>query len=303
MGVVCCTPNFSTSDPAVVEAIVNAIRSVEGAHVLDATYDEHYNRLVVTFVGDERAVVEAMLKAAKVAVERIDMRYHRGQHPRIGAVDVVPFIPIAGVTLEDCVRLAKEFGLRFAEECKVPVYLYAEAATRPERRSLDWIRQGEFERLAEMMAKPGREPDFGPRKPHPTAGATAVGARKPIVNFNVNLGTTDLRVAKRVARALHSEKGGLADVKAIGVYVPEKGCVQVGMVISDPERTPLYRVMELVKLEAARYGVPVIGAEFCGPVPLKALIELARYYLQVEGLSEDDVLEVAVAKALGRWPS
>ena len=303
MGVVCCTPNFSTSDPEVVEAIVDAIRAVEGAHVLDYTYDKHYNRLVITFVGDEGAVLEAMLRGAAKAVELIDMRYHRGQHPRIGAVDVVPFIPISGVSIEDCVRLAKEFGRRFADEQGVPVYLYAEAATRPERRSLAWIREGEFERLEEMMAKPGREPDFGPRRPHPTAGATAVGARKPIVNFNVDLGTTDLRIAKAIARALHSEKGGLSNVKAIGVYVPERSCVQVGMVISDPEKTPLYRVIELVRLEAKRYGVPVLRAEFCGPIPLRALIDVARYYLQVDGLREGDVLEVAIAKAMGRWPS
>ncbi|RLI08481.1 glutamate formiminotransferase, partial [Candidatus Bathyarchaeota archaeon] len=184
-----------------------------------------------------------------------------------------------------------------------PVYLYAEAATRPERRSLDWIREGEFERLREMMSKPGREPDFGPREPHPTAGATAVGARKPIINFNVNLGTTNLRVARRIARALHSEKGGLSDVKAIGVFVPREGLVQVGMVISNPDKTPLYRVMELVRLEAKRYGVPVVGAEFCGPIPLKALVELVRYYLQVEDFTEDQILEVALAKAMGRWPS
>ncbi len=303
MGLVCCTPNFSTSDPSVVEAILDAIRSVEGAHLLDYTYDEHYNRLVVVFAGEARPVLEAMLRAAKVAVDRIDMRYHRGQHPRMGAVDVVPFVPLAGTSMKECVELAREFGRRFAEECRVPVYLYAEAATRPERRSLDWIRQGEFERLAEMMAKPGREPDFGPREPHPTAGATAVGARKPIVNFNVNLGTPNLKVARRIARALHAEKGGLSDVKAIGVYVPRGGHTQVGMVIADPERTPLYRVMELVRAEARRYGVPVISAEFCGPVPLKALVELVRYYLQVEGFTEDDILEVALAKAMGRWPS
>ena len=302
MGLVCCTPNFSTSDPPTVEAILEAIRSVEGAYVLDHTYDEHYNRLVVVFAGEEEAVLEAMLRAAKVAVERIDMRYHRGQHPRIGAVDVVPFVPVAGISMEDCVRLAREFARRFSEECGVPVYLYAEAATRPERRSLDWIREGEFEKLSEMMAKPGREPDFGPRKPHPTAGATAVGARKPIINFNVDLGTSDLRVARKIARALHSEKGGLADVKAIGVYVPRRGRVPVGMVISEPDRTPLHRVMELVRAEARRFGVPIVGAEFCGPIPLKALVELVRYYLQVEDFDEDDILEVALAKAMGRWP-
>jgi len=303
MPLVCCTPNFSTSDPSVVEAILDAIRSVEGAYLLDHTYDEHYNRLVVVFAGEGGPVLEAMLKAAEVAVELIDMREHAGQHPRIGAVDVVPFIPLAGTSMEYCIQLAREFGRRFAEECGVPVYLYAEAATRPERRSLDWIREGEFERLGEMMAKPGREPDFGPRRPHPTAGATAVGARRPIVNFNINLGTSDLRVARKIARALHSEKGGLSGVKAMGVFIPREGVVQVGMVISDPERTPLYRVMELVRLEARRFGVPVIGAEFCGPIPLRALLDLVRYYLQVEGFSEEGILEVALAKAMGRWPS
>ena len=293
-----CVPNFSTSDPKVVEQILNELRATENAFLLDYTSDDYYNRLVVSFIGDKRSVLKAMLKMAFKAVELIDMRFHKGQHPRIGAVDVVPFIPIKNVTMEDCVRLARRFGKTLAEERGVPVYLYGEAATKPERRDLDWIREGEYEKLAEMMAKPERKPDFGPAKPHPTAGATITGTRKVMAGFNVNLGTPDLKIAKKIAKALHSKKGGLANVKAMAAYIPEKKITQIGMSISDFEATPLYRVYELLKLEAERYNVPIVSSEFCGMAPLKAIIDVASYYLKIDNLTVERVLEIAVQNAI-----
>ena len=292
-----CVPNFSTSDPKVVEAILNEIRRVENAYILDYTFDDYYNRLVVSFVGNRRSVLDAALNAARKAVELIDMTKHKGQHPRIGAVDVVPFIPIKGVTMQDCVEIAKKFGETLARELNVPVYLYAEAATKPERRDLDWIRKGEYEKLGEMIVQPDRKPDFGPAEPHPTAGATITGARKLMAGFNVNLGTSDLKIAKKIAKALHSKKGGLAQVKAMAAYIPEKNMTQIGMSIADYEKTPLYRVFELLKIEAQRYNVPIVSSEFCGMAPLKALIDTARYYLKIENLTEDRVIEIAIQKA------
>jgi glutamate formiminotransferase len=293
-----CVPNFSTSDPKVVEQILNELKATENALLLDYTFDDYYNRLVVSFIGDKRSVLKAMLKMAFKAVELIDMRFHKGQHPRIGAVDVVPFIPIKNVTMEDCVRLARRFGKTLAKERGVPVYLYGEATTKPERRDLDWIREGEYEKLAEMMAKPERKPDFGPAKPHPTAGATITGTRKVMAGFNVNLGTPDLKIAKKIAKALHSKKGGLANVKAMAAYIPEKKITQIGMSISDFEATPLYRVYELLKLEAERYNVPIVSSEFCGMAPLKAIIDVASYYLKIDNLTVERVLEIAVQNAI-----
>ncbi|RLI20045.1 glutamate formimidoyltransferase [Candidatus Bathyarchaeota archaeon] len=293
-----CVPNFSTSDPKVVEAILNEIRSTPKAYILDYTYDNFYNRLVVSFVGDKESVLEAMLRAASKAIELIDMRQHKGQHPRIGAVDVVPFIPIKNVTMEDCIELARKFGKALAEKHNLPVYLYAEAATSPERQDLDWIRKGEYEQLAEMIKKPERKPDFGPAEAHPTAGATITGARKLMAGFNVNLGTSDLKIAKKIAKALHSKKGGLSNVKAMAAYIPEKNITQIGMSITDYEKTPLYRVFELLKIEAERYNVPIVGSEFCGMAPLKAIIDVAAYYLKIDNLTMDRVIEIAIQKAI-----
>jgi len=295
-----CVPNFSTSNPKVVKAILGEIEKVKGAYLLDSTYDDYYNRLVVSFVGDKNSVLKAALDSAEKAVELIDMNKHSGQHPRIGAVDIVPFVPIRNVTMRDCVQLARRFGKALAQKQSVPVYLYGEAATHPERTDIDWIREGEYEKLAEVMKKPERKPDFGPPHPHKTAGATITGARKVMAGFNVNLGTADLQIAKKIAKALHAKKGGLAYVKAIGVEIPEKHLTQVGMSISDYEKTPLYRVFELIRVEAERYSVPIVGSEFCGLAPLRALLDVASYYLKIDNLSEDRVLEMAVQKALER---
>jgi len=293
-----CVPNFSTSDPAVVKAILNEIKEVEDVYLLDHTYDNYYNRLVVSYIGNKNSVFTSALNSAIKAIELIDMNKHRGQHPRIGAVDVVPFIPIKNVTIKDCIDIAKKFGKNLAEKCGIPVYLYEEAASSSERSDLDWIRLGEYEKLREMLKKPERKPDFGPSFPHPTAGATITGARKVMVGFNVNLGTPDIEIAKKIAKALHSKKGGLAFVKAMAAKIPERNITQIGMSISDFEKTPLYRVFELIKTEAERYGIPVIGSEFCGLAPLRAIVDAAGYYLKIDDFNEDRILEVAVQKAV-----
>jgi glutamate formiminotransferase len=293
-----CVPNFSTSNPKTVKLILNELEKTENAFLLDQTFDDYYNRLVVSFIGNKKSVLEAALKMSFKAVELVNMRNHKGQHPRMGAVDVVPFLPIKNVTMEDCIELAKKFGKTLAEKCNVPVYLYGEAATKPERRDLDWIREGEYERLAEMIVKSERKPDFGSAKPHPTAGATVTGARKVMAGFNVNLGTVDLKIAKKIAKALHAKKGGFSNVKAMAALIPEKNVTQIGMSISDFEKTPLYRVFETLKVEAARYNVPILGSEFCGMAPLKALIDIASYYLKIDNLTEDRVLEIAVQNAM-----
>lgn len=297
-GIVECVPNFSTSNPKTVEAILKEIKRVKDVYILDHTYDSYYNRLVVSFVGNTKSVVKAALDSSVCAIKLIDMRKHKGQHPRLGAVDVVPFIPTKNVSMDECVELSKEFGKALAKQCNVPVYLYGEAATKPERKDLDWIREGEYEKLAEMIIKPERKPDFGPAKAHPTAGATITGARKIMVGFNVDLGTADLKIAKKIAKALHAKKGGFSNVKAMAAFIPEKNITQIGMSLGDFEKTPLYRVFELLKIECARYNVPIIGSEFCGMAPLKALIDLASYYLKIDNMTEDRVLEIAVQNVM-----
>ena len=295
-----CVPNFSTSDPKTVDLILSELKKTGDTFLLDQTFDDYYNRLVVSLIGNKKSVLEAALNMSFKAVELVDMRNHKGQHPRIGAVDVVPFLPIKNVAMKDCIELAKKFGKTLAEKCDVPVYLYGEAATKPERRDLDWIREGEYERLAEMIVKPERKPDFGPAKPHTTAGATVTGARKVMAGFNVDLGTADLKIAKKIAKALHAKKGGFSNVKAMAALIPEKNATQIGMSISDFEKTPLYRVFEMLKVEAARYNVPILSSEFCGMAPLKALIDIASYYLKIDNLTEDRVLEIAVQNAIGK---
>jgi glutamate formiminotransferase len=293
-----CVPNFSTSDPKIVNSILNEVKRVRNAFLLDYTFDDYYNRLVVSIVGNKESILQASLNASLKALQLIDMRKHKGQHPRLGAVDVVPFIPIKSVTLEDCVVLARKFGKTLAEKGGVPVYFYGVSATKPERRDLDWIREGEYEKLAEMIVKPDRKPDFGPGKFIPKSGATITGARKVMTGFNVNLGTADLTTAKKIARALHSKKGGFSNVKAMAASIPEKGITQIGMSITDFEQTPLYRVFEVLKVECARYNVPILGSEFCGMAPSKAILDTAAYYLKIDNLTEDRVLETAIQNAI-----
>jgi glutamate formiminotransferase len=293
-----CVPNFSTSDPKVVEQILEDVKKTKNAFLLDHTYDNYYNRLVVSIVGNKESVLQATLNASVRAIKLIDMRKHKGQHPRLGAVDVVPFIPIRNVALEECVELAREFGKSLAEKTGVPVYLYGDAQPRPERKDLDWIREGEYEKLSEMIVKPGREPDYGPAKFVAASGAAIAGARKVMAGFNVNLGTADLKIAKKIAKALHASKGGFTNVKAMAAFIPERNITQIGMSIHEFEKTPLYRVFEVIKVECARYNVPIMGAEFCGMAPLKAIIDVAAYYLKIDNLAEDRVLEVAAINAV-----
>jgi glutamate formiminotransferase len=298
MQVVECVPNFSTSDPKVVEAILDEVRKTKNAYLLDYTFDDCYNRLVVSFAGDKESAVEAAVNAGARAAELIDMRKHKGQHPRLGAMDVVPFIPIKNVTLEECVELAKKFAGHLAKKCGVPVYLYGLAAQNAMRGDLDWIREGEYEKLAEMIVKLGREPDFGPAKFIPNFGAAIAGARKVMAGFNVNIGTADLKIAKKIAKALHGHKGGFSNVKAMAAFLPQQNICQIGMSINDFEKTPIYRVFETLKIECARYNVPIIGSEFCGLAPLRSLLDICSYYLKIDNLTDDRVLEIAVQSAM-----
>lgn len=294
MPLVECVPNFSEGrDPKVIEAIAAAVRA-EGVRVLDVESDKDHHRCVLTFVGEPEACVRAALAGARVAVERIDLNHHKGEHPRIGAVDVVPFIPIHGVTMEECVALARQFGERLWRELKVPVYYYEAAATREDRRNLEAIRKGQYEVLKdEVRTKPERRPDVGEAALHPTAGATVTGARGPLIAYNINLGTTNKAVADRIAKGVRFSGGGFRYVKAMGVELKDKGCVQVSMNLTDFRGTPIHRVYEAVKAEAERYGVPVIGSEIVGLVPLDALLQAADHYLRLDGFdAAKQVLEM-----------
>ena len=293
-----CVPNFSTSDPGTVKEILDAITSVKGVFLLDRSYDDYYNRLVVTVAGQGEALVQAMLQGAVKAVELIDMRKHKGQHPRLGAVDVVPFVPIMKATMESCSELAKSFGKEFSARCDVPVYLYGESASSPERRDIDWIREGEFEGLEARISRPDRKPDFGPAQAHPTAGATITGARKVMVGFNVNLATRDLNTGKKIARTLHEKKGGLVGVRAMAAEISQLGMIQIGMSVYDYTGTPLYRIYELLKLEAQRHNVAIVSSEFNGMPPLEAVLDIANYYLRLTNLNEDRIIEMAICKKL-----
>lgn len=291
-------PNVSEGrDRGAVEAMAAALRGVPTVRLLDAQSDPDHHRTVFTLVGDPDGVAEAILRLFQEAVARIDLRTHRGEHPRMGAVDVVPFVPVRRVTMADCIALARRVGEEVWRRFRIPVFLYEEAASRPERRDLAEIRRGEFEGFPEKILRPEWTPDFGERAVHPTAGVTAIGAREFLVAFNVNLGTADLRVAKAVAQAVRFSSGGLRYVKAIGLELKERGIVQVSMNLTNFRKTPLPRVLELVRLEAARYGVPVVGTEIVGLVPEEAMFEAAAHYLQVEGFSSKLVLERRIAEA------
>ncbi len=288
-----CVPNFSEGRRKdVIEAIAGAVRSVAGVTLLDVESNTDHNRSVISFVGDPGQVKEAALAASRKAVELIDLNLHRGEHPRMGAVDVVPFIPLSGTTMEECVRLAREFGKEFGDQLQVPVFLYEEAATTPERRNLADVRAGEFEGLRDQMGKrPDKRPDFGPEKIHPTAGATAVGAREILIAYNVNLGTGNVEVAKKIAHQLRSKDGGLSYVKALGFELKKQGMVQVSMNLTNYKRSQLFKAYELVRLFADRYGVPVVESEIVGLTPMDALVDAAQFYLKLENFSRDQILE------------
>jgi len=285
-------PNVSEGrDRSAIEAMAGAMQEVPGVRLLDIQSDPDHHRTVFTLVGDPDSVAEAILRLFAAAVPRIDLRLHRGEHPRMGAVDVVPFVPVRGVTMADCVALARRVGHEVWKRFRIPVYLYEEAASRPERRDLAEIRRGEFEGFAEKIRAEAWAPDFGERAVHPTAGVAAVGAREFLIAFNVNLGTADLQVAKAVAKAVRGSSGGLRYVKALGVALEDRGIVQVSMNLTNYKQTPLARTLELVRLEAARHGVPVVGTEIVGLVPEDALVQAAAHYLCLERFSSDLILE------------
>ncbi len=295
-----CVPNFSEGrDAAKVEAIVEAIRSVPGVFLLDREMDADHNRSVITFVGSPESAAKAALRGVAKAVELIDLTRHQGAHPRIGAADVVPFIPLEGVTLEECVGLARRVGQQIWERLGVPVYLYEAAATRPERRNLENIRRGQFEALREEIAtSPERRPDFGEPRLHPTAGATVVGARKFLIAYNILLNTPEVEVAKKVARAVRASSGGLPFVKAMGVELKERRLAQVSMNLTDFEQTPMHQVFQAVESEAARHGAAIVSSEIVGLIPRKALEMAAAANLKLENFSPTLILENRLAAAL-----
>jgi glutamate formiminotransferase len=287
-----CIPNVSEGRrPHVVAAMADAIRRVAGVRLLDHSSDASHNRSVFTLVGDAAGVEQAVLALFERAVADIDLRTHRGEHPRLGAVDVVPFVPIEGVTMADCVALAKKAGAAIAERFHIPVYLYEEASADPARKNLEDIRRGEFEGLAKKMTAAGWAPDFGPSAPHPSAGASVVGARMPLIAYNINLATDRIDVAKKIAAAIRQSSGGFRYVKAAGFKLEDRGVVQVSMNLTNFEKTPIFRVFEAVKREAARYGVSILESEIVGLIPSAALAGAAEFYLQLEGFKPDQVLE------------
>lgn len=291
-----CVPNVSEGRrQAVVDAIVGAVRAVDGVRVLHVHSDPSHNRSVITLVGPAEAVGRAALALARAAVAHIDLRAHRGEHPRIGAVDVIPFVPIGETTMEECVALARRVGAELWQALRVPVYFYAEAATAPHRVRLPDIRRGEFEGLAEKMAQPAWAPDVGDPRPHPTAGAVAVGARRPLVAYNITLHTADVGVARAIARAVRESSGGLVHVQAMGVRAAS-GQAQVSINVLDATRTPLYRVFDLVRLEADRHGVAVAASEIVGLVPLDVLVDVARAYLRLWTFERSQVLELRLVE-------
>jgi glutamate formiminotransferase len=294
-----CVPNISEGRrPEVVGAVVEALRP-SGARVLDVQSDRDHNRSVLTLAGDEESLEAAVMALFEAALARIDLRTHAGEHPRMGAVDVVPFVPIEGASMQDCVALARRVGEAAAARFGVPVFLYEEAASAPHRRNLEDIRRGEFEGLAAKMADAQWRPDFGPAAPHPAAGATVVGARMPLIAYNVNLGTSDLEVAKRIAKAIRFSSGGFRFVKAMGVMLEQRKVAQVSINMTDFKRTPLFRVFETVRAEAARYGVNVIGSEIVGLVPSEALIDAADHFLRLENFNPSQVLERRLREVSG----
>ena len=295
-----CVPNFSEGRKAeTVEALVAAIRSVSGCVVLDQQSDADHNRTVITFVGTPEAVAEAAFVAAREALQRIDLTTHRGEHPRVGATDVIPFVPIRKVSIEDCVQIAREVGRRLAEELRIPVFLYEHAASAPFRRRIEDIRREDLEGLAERMRMDPRwAPDFGDARLHRTAGATVVGARRPLIAYNVNLASQDLNIAKAIAQTVRESDGGLRSVKAVGISLKSRGIVQVSMNLTNYEETPVYVAFEAVKAEGLKRGVAVQSSEVIGLIPEDAVAQIAGHFLQLEKFETEQVLEARMMQAL-----
>ena len=299
-----CVPNFSEGrDPAKVDAIVNVMSGLPGVYVLDREMDADHNRCVITLAGDPDAVGEAAILGAGKAMELIDMNEHRGAHPRVGATDVVPFIPIEGVTVEDCVALARRVGNEIWKRHRIPIFFYEAAATRPERVNLENVRKGQFEGLREELKKNhDRQPDIGEPKLHPTAGVTIVGARKFLIAYNVNLNTSDISIANKIAKAIRFSSGGLRYVKSMGVELKARNLAQVSINLTDFEQTSMHRVFEMVKREAQRYGAMPVGSEIVGLVPKKAIEMAADYFLQLENFSPAQVFENKLESVLSGAP-
>ena len=292
MAIIESIPNVSEGRrPEVVARLIEAIERTPGVTLLDSSSDTSHNRSVLTLIGDAPALKAATLALFEAAVAEIDLRTHQGEHPRLGAVDVVPFVPIAGATMADCVALAKDVAATVAERFALPVFLYEEAAASAARRNLEDIRRGEFEGLAKKLQSPDWKPDFGPSQPHESAGASVIGARMPLIAYNINLNTDRLDVAKKIAAAIRHSSGGLRFVKAMGVMLEDRRIAQVSMNLTNYEKTPMFRVFEMVKREAERYGVSILESEIVGLVPSAALLGAAEYYLQIEGFKPTQVLE------------
>lgn len=286
-----CVPNFSEGrDLDKIEKIISAFRGKNGVKLLDYSNDEDHNRLVVTVVGEKEALKNAVIEAVGTAVELIDMTKHEGQHPRMGATDVIPFIPIKNATMEECIDLSKEVAKAIYETYKVPSFLYEKSAKNAERENLAKVRKGQFEGMAEKIKDEAWQPDYG-TEIHPTAGVVAIGARMPLVAFNVNLNTNSMEIADKIAKNVRHLSGGLRFCKAIGIQLEDRGIVQISMNMTDFTKTPLYRAFELIKIEAKRYGVSVVGSEVIGLLPMDAMLATAEYYLGIEDFSYEQVLE------------
>jgi glutamate formiminotransferase / formiminotetrahydrofolate cyclodeaminase len=300
-----CVPNFSEGRRKdVVASLSAALSSVPGVALLDSEMDAAHNRCVITVAGDPEGVAEGVVRAVGKAIELIDLRHHQGEHPRMGAADVIPFVPIAGMDMEQCVELSVRVATEIAHHYNLPVYLYEQSARVPARQDLAYVRKGEFEAIRdEIGTVPERKPDFGPAQVHPSAGATAVGARFPLIAYNIYLNSTDLRIAQAIARAIRNASGGLRYVKALGFEISDRKQVQVSINLTNFEATPLFRVFDMVVREAERYGATVASSEIVGLVPQKALDSCADYYLRLEGFSRSQILENRLEQALASGPS
>lgn len=299
MKIVESAPNFSEGRrEEIVRQIMAQAEGVQDVWILDWSMDADHNRSVVTLVGSPEPLLEVLFRMTKKAMELIDMRTHKGEHPRMGATDVIPLVPVMNITMEECVELSKRLGERIGQELNIPVFLYERSATAPHRENLADIRKGEFEGFFEKIKDPRWKPDFGPEEVHPTAGVTAVGAREYLIAFNVNLGTTRIEIAEKIAKAVRHISGGYRYVKAIAVDLKEKGMVQVSMNMTNYKNSPLFRVFETIKREAERYGVPVVGTEIIGMVPMQAMLEVAQFYLQLDDFDMNRIIESKILEIL-----
>lgn len=286
-----CVPNFSEGrDLALVEQIIDEVRKIEGITILDYSSDKDHNRTVLTMIGSPEQITKAAIDSAKKAAELIDMTKHEGAHPRMGATDVIPFTPVSNVTIDECIQVAKEVGAALGS-WGIPVYLYEDAASKPERTNLAQVRKGQYEGFFEKITAPEWKPDFGPQEMNAKSGCTAVGARVPLVAFNINLDTPDVEIADKIAKRVRHIGGGLRFVKGIGLKLEERNQTQVSMNLVNFEKSSVYQAFEMVRIEAKRYGVNIVGSEVIGTIPMKSLLDAAEYYLQIENFNMDQILE------------